>query len=187
MGSGRPQGQAGLRARPARPPDQAAERQGADPRPRVEPHGLPRAAPAGQGRRHHRRRHRARRAAAQDPNTVITSAKAITAEPYGLGFNKADVYLVRYVNRVLADLVADGEWKAIYNRWLAEPIGPAPAPPSPRLRALMTAAPQSTPDQPGVAAPTAPGALGVPVQAAEAQTLPRRAAPVGRPAPRRPR
>jgi polar amino acid transport system substrate-binding protein len=70
--------------------------------------------------------------AAQDPNTVITSAKAITAEPYGLGFNKADVYLVRYVNRVLADLVADGEWKAIYNRWLAGPLGPAPAPPSPR-------------------------------------------------------
>ncbi len=34
-------------------PDQAAERQGADPRHRVEPHGLPRAAPAGQGRRHH--------------------------------------------------------------------------------------------------------------------------------------
>ena len=69
--------------------------------------------------------------AAQDPNTLITSAKAITVEPYGLGFNKNDVYLARYVNRVLADLVADGQWKAIYNRWLAEPIGPAPAPPTP--------------------------------------------------------
>jgi hypothetical protein len=34
----------------------------------------------------------------------------------------------------------------------------------------MTAAPLSTPDQSGVAAPTAPGALGVPVQAGEAQT-----------------
>lgn len=68
---------------------------------------------------------------AQDPNTVITSAKAITVEPYGLGFNEADVYLVRYVNRVLADLVADGEWKAIYDRWLAGPLGPAPAPPTP--------------------------------------------------------
>jgi polar amino acid transport system substrate-binding protein len=69
---------------------------------------------------------------AQDPNTVITSAKAVTVEPYGLGFNKADVYLVRYVNRVLADLIADGEWKTIYNRWLAGPLGPAPAPPTPR-------------------------------------------------------
>ena len=69
--------------------------------------------------------------AAQDPNTVITKAKAITAEPYGLGFNKADTYLARYVNRVIADLEADGEWKAIYNRWLAAPLGPAPAPPTP--------------------------------------------------------
>ncbi|MBC9822440.1 glutamate ABC transporter substrate-binding protein [Terrabacter sp. MAHUQ-38] len=69
--------------------------------------------------------------AAQDPNTVITKAKAITTEPYGLGLNKADVYLARYVNRVIADLEADGEWKAIYNKWLAGPLGPAPAPPTP--------------------------------------------------------
>jgi polar amino acid transport system substrate-binding protein len=68
---------------------------------------------------------------AQDPNTVITSAKAITVEPYGLGLPKADVYLARYVNRVIADLEADGQWKAIYNRWLAGPLGPAPAPPRP--------------------------------------------------------
>ncbi|MDC5698538.1 glutamate ABC transporter substrate-binding protein [Intrasporangium calvum] len=67
--------------------------------------------------------------AAQDPYTVVTSAPAVTDEPYGLGFNKGDVYLVRYVNRVLADLKADGRWKAIYNRWLADPLGPAPAPP----------------------------------------------------------
>ena len=69
--------------------------------------------------------------AAQDPNTVITSAKAVTTEPYGLGFNKDSVYLARYTNRVLADLVADGQWKAIYNRWLAGPLGPAPAAPTP--------------------------------------------------------
>jgi polar amino acid transport system substrate-binding protein len=69
--------------------------------------------------------------AAQDPNTVVTKAKAVTTEPYGLGFNKADVYLARYVNRVIADLEADGEWKAIYTRWLAAPLGPAPSPPTP--------------------------------------------------------
>ncbi|GAA2490849.1 glutamate ABC transporter substrate-binding protein [Terrabacter carboxydivorans] len=69
--------------------------------------------------------------AAQDPNTLITSAKAVTVEPYGLGLNKADTYLARYVNRVIADLEADGQWKAIYNRWLAGPLGPAPAPPTP--------------------------------------------------------
>ena len=67
--------------------------------------------------------------AAQDPYTVVSSAPAITDEPYGLGFNQADVYLVRYVNRVLADLKADGRWKATYNRWLADTLGPAPAPP----------------------------------------------------------
>ena len=49
---------------------------------------------------------------------------------HGLAFNKEDVYLTRYVNRLLADLKADGEWKAIYNRWLAAPLGPAPAPPA---------------------------------------------------------
>ena len=68
--------------------------------------------------------------AAQDPYTVVSSAPAITDEPYGLAFNKEDVYLTRYVNRLLADLKADGGWKAIYNRWLAGPLGPAPAPPA---------------------------------------------------------
>ena len=69
--------------------------------------------------------------AAQDPNTVVTKAKAITAEPYGIGVNKADVYFARYLNRVLADMEADGRWRQIYNTWLAEPLGPAPAPPTP--------------------------------------------------------
>jgi polar amino acid transport system substrate-binding protein len=68
--------------------------------------------------------------AEQDPYAVVSSAPAITDEPYGLAFNKDDVYLTRYVNRLLADLKADGGWKAIYNRWLAEPLGPAPAPPA---------------------------------------------------------
>jgi polar amino acid transport system substrate-binding protein len=45
--------------------------------------------------------------------------------------NKADVYFARYLNRVLADMEADGRWRQIYNTWLAEPLGPAPAPPTP--------------------------------------------------------
>jgi polar amino acid transport system substrate-binding protein len=68
--------------------------------------------------------------AAQDPYTVVSSAPAITDEPYGLGFNKDDVYLIRYVNRLLADIKSDGEWKSIYNQWLAGPLGPAPNPPA---------------------------------------------------------
>ncbi|HET8593723.1 MAG TPA: glutamate ABC transporter substrate-binding protein [Intrasporangium sp.] len=67
--------------------------------------------------------------AAQDPYAVVTSARPISDEPYGLAFNKDDVYLVRYVNRLLADLERDGGWTAIYNRWLSEALGKAPAPP----------------------------------------------------------
>ena len=67
--------------------------------------------------------------AAQDPYTVVTKAPAITVEPYGVGFNRADVYFARYVNTLLAEMRSDGRWKQIYDRWLAEPLGPAPAPP----------------------------------------------------------
>ncbi len=69
--------------------------------------------------------------AVQDPYAAVTSAPAISSEPYGLGFNKADRYLVSYVNRVLAQRAADGAWTGSYNRWLAATLGPAPAPPAP--------------------------------------------------------
>lgn len=68
--------------------------------------------------------------AAQDPYTVVTKAAPITAEPYGIGFNKDDIYFVRYANAVLDRMKADGRWKAIYTRWLAGPLGPAPTPPT---------------------------------------------------------
>jgi polar amino acid transport system substrate-binding protein len=67
--------------------------------------------------------------AAQDPYAVVPDQKAFTAEPYGLGFNSRDVDLVRFANDVLAQLRSNGEWKRIYDRWLAEALGPAPAPP----------------------------------------------------------
>lgn len=68
---------------------------------------------------------------AQDPYAKVTTAPAITDEPYGLGFGKGNVYLTRYANTLLAQLKADGRWKAIYDKWLAGPLGPAPAPPKP--------------------------------------------------------
>jgi polar amino acid transport system substrate-binding protein len=68
--------------------------------------------------------------AAQDPYAVVPDQKAFTAEPYGLGFNARNVDLVRFVNARLAQLRDDGEWTSIYNRWLAAPLGPAPAPPT---------------------------------------------------------
>ena len=67
--------------------------------------------------------------AAQDPYAVVPDQKAFTAEPYGLGINAKDVDLVRFVNARLAQMRSDGEWTAIYNRWLAGPLGPAPDPP----------------------------------------------------------
>lgn len=68
--------------------------------------------------------------AAQDPYTVVTTAPAVTVEPYGIGLHKDDRYFARYVNAVLAEMKANGQWKAIYDKWLAAPLGPAPAPPT---------------------------------------------------------
>jgi len=67
---------------------------------------------------------------AQDPYAAVVG-DTFTDEPYGLGMNAEDVDLVRFVNAVLAEAVADGSWKASYDRWLAEALGPAPAPPVP--------------------------------------------------------
>ncbi|WP_375426595.1 glutamate ABC transporter substrate-binding protein [uncultured Friedmanniella sp.] len=67
--------------------------------------------------------------AAQDPYAVVPDQKPFTDEPYGLGINADHVDLVRFVNARLAQMRSDGEWTTIYNRWLAGPLGPAPAPP----------------------------------------------------------
>jgi polar amino acid transport system substrate-binding protein len=68
--------------------------------------------------------------AAQDPYAQVVG-EAFTAEPYGLGMNAEDVDLVRFVNGVLAAAIADGRWVRSYDRWLADALGPAPAPPVP--------------------------------------------------------
>lgn len=61
--------------------------------------------------------------ARQDPYAKVLSMKPLSAEPYGLGFNADDVDLVRFANAVLAERVADKQWKASYDRWLAESLG----------------------------------------------------------------
>lgn len=68
---------------------------------------------------------------AQDPYAEVPASDPITAEPYGLGFNKDDKALVQYANTVLAQMRADGRWTTLYDRWLAPSLGPAPAPPTP--------------------------------------------------------
>ncbi|MDO8363366.1 MAG: glutamate ABC transporter substrate-binding protein [Actinomycetota bacterium] len=61
--------------------------------------------------------------AAQDPTTVVVGEQ-FTAEPYGLGVNAERVDLVRFVNRVLADMLADGRWEASYRKWLVPALTP---------------------------------------------------------------
>lgn len=68
--------------------------------------------------------------AAQDPYAQVVG-EAFTAEPYGLGISRSRVDLVRFVNGVLAEAEADGSWKQSYDRWLADALGAAPAPPVP--------------------------------------------------------
>jgi polar amino acid transport system substrate-binding protein len=67
--------------------------------------------------------------AAQDPYAVVPEQQAFTEEPYGLGFNAEEVDFVRFVNARLAQMRTNGEWTQIYNRWLRDPLGPAPDPP----------------------------------------------------------
>jgi len=68
---------------------------------------------------------------AQDPYAYVPPGDPITSEPYGLAVNKDDRVFVQYLNTVLEQMRADGRWKAIYDRWFAAPLGPAPVPPAP--------------------------------------------------------
>jgi polar amino acid transport system substrate-binding protein len=67
--------------------------------------------------------------AAQDPYAVVPEQRAFTAEPYGIGINAAQVDFVRFVNARLAQMRENGEWTAVYDRWLRSALGPAPTPP----------------------------------------------------------
>jgi polar amino acid transport system substrate-binding protein len=67
--------------------------------------------------------------AVQDPYALVVKGPAFTAEPYGLAFNSANVDFVAFVNGVLAQMRADGQWTKSYNTWLADALGQAPNPP----------------------------------------------------------
>jgi polar amino acid transport system substrate-binding protein len=68
--------------------------------------------------------------AAQDPYAEVVDAPAFTAEPYGLGVNKANVDFVRFINGVVEDMKSSGQWTKNYNTWLADALGKAPKPPA---------------------------------------------------------
>jgi polar amino acid transport system substrate-binding protein len=67
--------------------------------------------------------------AAQDPYARVTTAPAFSSEPYGLGMNKGQVDLVRFVNGVLDQVKKDGRWEISYQKWFGN-LGPAQPPPS---------------------------------------------------------
>jgi polar amino acid transport system substrate-binding protein len=68
---------------------------------------------------------------AQDPYAVVPQMDQLTKEPYGIGINKDKKDLVRYVNRVLDTVKADGRWQQSYAKWFQDPLHvPAQPPPS---------------------------------------------------------
>jgi polar amino acid transport system substrate-binding protein len=70
---------------------------------------------------------------AQDPNVKLAGPR-FTEEPYGIGIPKANVDMVRFVNGVLAQSIADGTWAKSYDRWLGATGEPRPEPPTPVYR-----------------------------------------------------
>jgi len=64
---------------------------------------------------------------AQDPYLHIVGP-SLNQEPYGIGINKQNTELVRFVNGTLERIRRDGTWNTLYRKWLTV-LGPAPAPP----------------------------------------------------------
>ena len=66
----------------------------------------------------------------QDPYLHI-AGPSMAREPYGIGVNKENTGLVRFVNGTLERIRRDGTWNTLYRKWLTV-LGPAPSPPTPR-------------------------------------------------------
>jgi len=60
---------------------------------------------------------------AQDPDTSVTGP-SLESEPYGLGISKAHPDFVRFVNAVLAQAIADGQWLASCRLWVSSTCQP---------------------------------------------------------------
>jgi polar amino acid transport system substrate-binding protein len=61
----------------------------------------------------------------QDPNTKLVGT-SLAPVPYGMAISKAHPDFVRFVNGVLAQLRANGRWRALYDRWLGHISGSNP-------------------------------------------------------------
>jgi polar amino acid transport system substrate-binding protein len=69
--------------------------------------------------------------ATQDPWTKIVGP-VFTSEPYGLAISKQHPEFVQFVNAVLQQMRANGQWAASYRHWVGTPV---PAPPPARYKA----------------------------------------------------
>lgn len=63
----------------------------------------------------------------QDPYLRIVGP-GMDEEPYGIGINRQNTGLIRFVNGTLERIRRDGTWNTLYRKWLTV-LGPAPAPP----------------------------------------------------------
>ncbi|BBY44533.1 glutamate ABC transporter substrate-binding protein [Mycolicibacterium celeriflavum] len=63
----------------------------------------------------------------QDPYLHIVGP-SLNEEPYGIGINRENTGLIRFVNGTLERIRRDGTWNTLYRKWLTV-LGPAPAPP----------------------------------------------------------
>ncbi|WP_436774740.1 glutamate ABC transporter substrate-binding protein [Yinghuangia sp. YIM S09857] len=74
---------------------------------------------------------------AQDVDTEVRGPR-FTDEPHGMAVPLGQEDFVRFLNRVLADMIEDGRWQALYDRWLATALfdsaNPEPGPPETRYR-----------------------------------------------------
>jgi polar amino acid transport system substrate-binding protein len=69
----------------------------------------------------------------QDPSVELVG-DSLGNEPYGVGVEKGNDDLVRFVNGVLEGIRADGTWERLYDRWLLPSLGPSPGPPTARYQ-----------------------------------------------------
>jgi ABC-type amino acid transport substrate-binding protein len=58
----------------------------------------------------------------QDPNTKIVGAY-FSDEPYGIGVAKNRVGFVPFLNKIIADMIADGRWAALYKKHITPVSG----------------------------------------------------------------
>lgn len=58
----------------------------------------------------------------QDPNTKVIGDD-LSDEPYGIGANKDNIGLLKFVNKTLEDLGDDGVWDDIYDKYLEKSLG----------------------------------------------------------------